>query len=481
MGLSPDSLSDRFERALEEILARVSICSDSANIRGAMAVAYSGGLDSSVLLRLAQKYAASHGIRLFAFHIHHGLSPNADAWLVHCETEARHLGVHFAARQVCIDNAARSGVEEAARALRYAALGNLCREHGAALLLTAHHLDDQAETILLQLMRGSGVAGLSGMEAANTAPDLLGDPHLVMARPLLDVSRAELEEWGARAGSEHVEDESNADVRYARNALRHGVMPQLVKSFPGFQERLARTAGHMQAAQRLLDEVAQADLAACAVDACLELDRARSLSGERFDNLFRHWLGKHGIRMPSTSWLAEMRSQLLEAKDDAQICVLHPDCAIRRHRGRVYLTPRLDSGAADALPQEFSWQGESSVDFPAFHGRLHFEPALEGLEAAWLRAQILTIRHRQGGDMVKLAANRPGRSMKQHFQALGVPAWERPFLPLVTVARQVLYAAGIGMDCRHLHSGDGAYVRLRWEHALPSAFGRAEKLAKSRF
>ncbi|TCS33308.1 tRNA(Ile)-lysidine synthase [Paucimonas lemoignei] len=480
MGLSPESLPDRFERALEAILVRVSICSASSDIPRTMAVAYSGGLDSSVLLHLSQRYAVAHGIRLLAFHVHHGLSPNADAWLNHCEAEAQRLGILFEARQVRIDNAARSGVEEAARTLRYAALGDMCREHGAALLLTAHHLDDQAETILLQLVRGSGVAGLSGMDSANTAPDLLGDPHLVMARPLLDVSRAELEEWGARVGIEHVEDESNADVRYARNALRHGVMPQLAINFPGFQERLARTASHMQAAQRVLDEVAQADLAACSAGTCLELERVRALSSERFHNLFRHWLGRHGVRMPSASWLAEMRAQLLEAKDDAQVCVLHPDCAIRRHRGKVYLTPRLDSGA-DALPQEFIWQGQSSLDFPAFQGRLHFDVAPEGVDATWLRKQALIIRHRQGGDSVKLAANRPSRSMKQHFQALGIPAWERPFLPLVTVAGEVLYAAGIGMDCRHLKSGAGECIRLRWEHGWPASSLHTESLAKWRF
>jgi tRNA(Ile)-lysidine synthase len=471
------SLSDRFERALEAILARVSVCAASAAAAHAaatpadsvsIAVAYSGGLDSTVLLRLAQQYALASGIRLFAFHIHHGLSPNADAWLAHCREEARQLDVSFEARRVLLEDTARSGVEEAARTVRYAALGEMCRRHGVALLLTAHHQDDQAETVLLQLLRGSGVAGLSGMETLNAAPDLLGDAHLLMGRPLLEIGRAELEEWAAHAGIQHVEDESNADPRYARNALRHGVMPLLAQSFPGFQERLARSASHMQAAQRLLDELAQADLAACGDGACLDLERMRALSSERIDNLLRHWLGARGVRMPSTSWLAEMRAQVLEAKDDAQVCVSHPDCAIRRHRNRVYLTPKWDADAAGVAPQAFRWLGESRLEFPAFRGCLYFELAAEGLEAGWLRAQALTIRYRQAGDRVKLAANRPSRTMKQHFQALGVPAWERPFLPLVTAAQEVLYAAGIGMDCHRLESGQGEYFRLRWEHASPA-------------
>lgn len=365
-------------------------------------------------------------------------------------------------------------MEEAARTVRYAALGELCRQHGVALLLSAHHQDDQAETVLLQLLRGSGVAGLSGMETVNAAPDLLGDPHLLMARPLLEISRAELEEWAGRAGVGHIEDESNADPRYARNALRHGAMPQLSKSFPGFQARLARSAAHMQAAQRLLEELAQQDLAHCASGARLRLEPLRSLGDARIDNLLRHWLGVHGVRMPSTAWLVEMRAQLLGAKDDAQVCVLHPDCAIRRHRGHACLTPKWDEGSADVQPQAFRWQGEACLAFADFKGVLHFDPVREGeggLDAGWLRSQVLTIRYRQGGDMVKLAANRPSRSMKQHFQALGVPAWERPFLPLVTAAREVLYAAGIGMDCRHAGSAQGERVRLRWEHALTPQIG----------
>lgn len=463
------ALSDRYQRALEAILARVSFCSgapDTPAAPAAIAVAYSGGLDSSVLLRLAQQDAAARGIPLFAFHIHHGISANADAWLAHCEREAGRLGVTFVARRVRLDAGERSGVEEAARVLRYAALGDLCRQHGVVLLLTAHHLDDQAETVLLQLLRGSGVAGLSGMDAVNAAPTLLGDATLLMARPLLDVSRAELEAWAGRAGVVHVEDESNADARYARNALRHGVMQQLGASFPGFQERLARSAGHMQAAQRLLLQLAQDDLATCADGACLDLDCLRALSSERLDNLLRHWLGVHGVRMPSTSWLAEMRAQLLDAKADAQLCVSHPDCAIRRHRNRVYLTPKRDADAACVAPQSFGWQGEACLDFPAYQGRVHFEPAEEGLDAAWLRQQTLLIRYRQGGDVVKLAANRPTRSLKQHFQALGVPPWERPFLPLVTAAQEVLYAAGIGMDSHRMAAGQGAYIRLRWEHRV---------------
>ncbi|HEY1150958.1 MAG TPA: tRNA lysidine(34) synthetase TilS, partial [Pseudoduganella sp.] len=233
-----------------------------------VAIALSGGLDSSALLHLSHAWSrsatpivspadapeldAALTPRLYAFHVHHGLSPNADAWLAHCERACAALGITFASRRITLDDK-RSGTEAAARKQRYAALGQMCREHGVKLLLTAHHQDDQAETILLQLLRGSGPAGLSGMDAANRAPGLLGSDDILLARPLLAASRTELEQYVREHGITHIEDESNADQRYARNALRHSVMPQLERAFPGYQERFARSARHAQSAQRLLD------------------------------------------------------------------------------------------------------------------------------------------------------------------------------------------------------------------------------------
>lgn len=451
------SLADAFERALGVIRARVS-ASESR-----MAVAYSGGLDSAALLHLAHEYATVHGIGLFAFHIHHGLSPNADAWLQHCEKDCVQRGIRFDARRVNLIERGRDGIEQAARISRYAALGELCRAHGVPLLITAHHQDDQAETVLLQLLRGSGVAGLSGMEIANTAPDLLGDSELIIGRPLLGVSRAELERFVAQQNIGHVEDESNSDFRYARNALRHNVMPSLDVFFPGFQKRIARSAQHAQSAQRLLTELAEQDLAACADGDCIDIEGLRRFGMDRIDNLLRHWFALRGVRMPSTTWLREMRTQLLDAKEDAQVRVTHPDCEIRRYRSRIHLTQRLDDASLQVLPIAFRWQGESFLHFPSYGGSLHFDPAAEGLDAAWLRTHEMQIRHRSGGETLKPAPNRPTRSLKHHYQALNIPAWERLRLPVIMANRELLYAAGIGMNWRNLPSGGAQVICLRWE------------------
>ena len=435
-----------------------------------LAIAYSGGLDSSALLHLLHRYAQKNNIKLHAFHIHHGLSPHADDWLMHCAAVCTALEIPFSAQRVQLKNIESDGIEAAARSSRYAALGALCRAHQIGLLLTAHHQDDQAETVLLQLLRGSGVAGLSGMESANHARELLGDAALLMARPLLGVSRRQLADFVAASSIRYLDDESNQDMRYARNALRHQVMPALLEAFPGFQQRLARTASHAQSAQRLLVELAAQDNAHCADGSGLVISRLRTLSSERIDNLLRYWFAVHRVRMPSTAWLSELRHQLFDAKADAQLCVTHADCLLRRHRDRVYITPRLPEIDPDDKPLiAFDWREQAQLEFDGFGGRLLFESADIGFSASWLAQQTFTIGLRRGGERVKLAANRPTRALKYHYQAADVPAWERERLPIVYLNKSVLFAAGIGMDCHHFSTIDEPRIALRWEFDCSSA------------
>ena len=306
------------------------------------------------------------------------------------------------------------------------------------------------------------------MEVLSRAPDLLQTEEVWIGRPMLDVSRMELETFVASLGIAYVNDESNADVRYTRNALRHGVMPSLSQHFPGYAERLGRSARHAQAAQRLLDQLAAQDMASCLDGDRLSLDALNVLQdSDRIDNVFRYWFASKGVRMPSTAWLAEMRRQLSSIHDDAQIRVTHGDCVIRRYRGRVYMTPRLDEKAFENNPAiAFRWNGDASIEFPVFRGRLHFERVAPGtgLDPGWLRVLELCLHARRGGERLKTAHGRPARSLKQHYQALHIPAWERPFLPLVSTAcRQLVFAADIGLNLDGIPDGD---IGLRWEKTI---------------
>jgi tRNA(Ile)-lysidine synthase len=250
-------------------------------------------------------------------------------------------------------------------------------------------------------------------------------------------------------------------------------MPALAQAFPGFQQRFARTAAHAQSAQRLLTELAEQDLRACLDGEALDIAPLRALSLDRIHNLLRHWFATRSLAMPSTAWLAELVEQLLEARDDAQMLVTHPHAHLRRHRGRLFITPRLadlagmrdpdDEGIIDKHGEAFVWSGEAQLAFPAYGGVLHFEVSGQGFDPGWLRAQHLVIDFRKGGERLKLAPNRPTRSLKAHYQACDIPAWERTRLPIVSANDELLFAAGLGMDCRHFGEAGGELISLRWE------------------
>ncbi|MEA5097921.1 MAG: tRNA lysidine(34) synthetase TilS [Burkholderiaceae bacterium] len=447
-----------FERALDSILARVSVSAPDSWPKS-IAVAYSGGLDSSVLLHLAHAYVLRRDIRLAAFHVHHGLSPNADDWLAHCEHECIRLAINFDVRRVNLARDDGNGLEAAARIARYAALGEMCRAHRVPFLLTAHHQDDQVETVLLQMLRGAGLAGISGMSDASLAPDLLGDAQTRIVRPLLGLTRVVLADYALASDIGHIEDESNADVRHPRNALRNDLWPLLQTHFPAFRECLARSAQHAQSAQRLLDELAAQDLVLCAQGDELIAERVSGLGADRADNLLRHWLALKGLRMPSSAWLHEARAQLLNACADAQVCVTLDGVDVRRYRNRIMLTASRMTDKPAPVP--FCWVGEASRSFPALNGVLYFDVADGGFAPDWLRAQPLSLECHQGGGRLKLVQNQPNKGLKGLYQERGIPAWERRRLPLVYAGAALLFAAGIGQDCRFPQAADG--IVLRWE------------------
>lgn len=447
------TLADRFERALHEILGRVCIS------EGGVAVAYSGGLDSSVLLHLVNAYARQRQLRVYAFHVHHGLSPNADAWLRYCQHECERLSMPFAASRVTIDIRSPFGTEQAARSKRYEALGELCRQHQVKVLLTAHHENDQVETVLLQMLRGCGVAGIGGMEEMCLAPRLLGDAQISLVRPLLGVARAELEHFASVHAICHIDDESNADTRYTRNALRHDVLPVLAECFPGFEQRISRLGEHARAAQRLLNVLAEQDLAACREGDRLRLDQMRRLDEDRVNNLLRYWFALHHLRMPSSAWLTELRVQLFSCDADARIRVTHPECEVRRYRNRMLLVRR---GAASQAPaQHFFWRGERMIEFADWRGSVEFLQAEEGVDVDWLQGRELVLDVRRSSELFKPSAKRPSRSLKHHFQAAGIPEWERDRLPVIRSYGKLLFVAGLGWNWREVSVCAGG-VHLLW-------------------
>ena len=444
-----------FQRALEDILARV-VVSDR------IALAYSGGLDSTVLLHLAAAACTQRGVKLFAFHVHHGLSPNADRWLAHCEAQSQQAGVAFVARQVQINPHDKLGIEQAARLARYDALADMCTSNDVPLLLTAHHQDDQAETVLLQLLRGAGVAGLSAMAMLQSEHALLGT-GIALGRPLLEMTRADLELWADTHAITHIVDESNDDLRFRRNEVRHQLMPLLEQQLPGVQKSIARSARHLQTAQRLLDELAAMDLQSCGDRDALVIERIGQLGDDRLDNLLRYWLRQCGAdHYPSDAQLSQLREQMLHARDDAHPLLSLCGLTLERHSGHLL------ANSADLLPTNLPselllhWQGESEIAIPAWQGRLVFDTAVgPGLDRAQLLQGPLRLRPRSGGERLKLDPKRPSRTLKNLFQESDVPARERVWLPLLYIGDELVFAAGLGMDVRAGRASEG--ICLRWQ------------------
>lgn len=423
------------------------------------AVGLSGGPDSVALARCAAHYAQSHRLPLLCFHVDHGLSAQAAAWTRASEQVGAVLGVPVHVARVSVDMGSGDGIESAARDARYLALAEMAKHHGAGLVLLAHHQDDVAETVLHRLLRGSGVDGVRGMRASfeRHGASFLR-PWLALPRaPLL----AQTQAWAAHHGIALADDPTNLDARYARGALRRDVLPAIAVHWPGYRATLTRFARQAESATEVLREVAASDLAAIGDTdgGGLRLAGLLALSEARQALVLRAWLASRSLALPSEARLNELLVQLRTARSDRQIAWPHEGYVVRRYRDQVMLAKdAVVDGAATSV--DLVWRGDTSVAIDAFGGVLHFEPAGEGIDPAWLQAGGLAICMRRGGERLRLQPGGPSRTLKNLYQELGIPQWERNRLPLVYRDEQLVYAAGLGADVRAPHSAPG--VRLRW-------------------
>jgi len=429
---------------------------DASAASGPYAVALSGGRDSVALLDALLAYARPRGRAVIALHIHHGLSPNADAWSAHCAALCETYAIPFVARRVTVPQAPRDSVEASARRARYDALAAAAHDAGAATVLLAHHRDDQAETLLLQLLRGAGPHGLAAMPASRV------DAHgLRWLRPLIDVSRTAIEAYVADRGLRYVDDESNADARYARNALRHIVAPALAAFAPDYTVTLARAAQLQADAARLVDDLAAADGGRAVDEGGLGRAALMALPAYRARNLLRWYLRGHGLPPPSRARLAAMLAQLAVERPDARVRLAHAGAEIGVHRDRVVVH------APPPPTYELPWNGEAVLALP--HGRLTFAATHDGgLDPNRLHPGTFVVRPRRGGERLALDAGRPRRALKSVLRESGVPPWERTALPLLFCGNDLAAVPGLGVDVGFRADPGRAGVVLVW---TPAGFG----------
>lgn len=413
-------------------------------------VGLSGGRDSVALLQALAEAGAALPLQLSALHVHHGLSANADAWADFCADLCRSLGVPLRIVRVRVDDACGEGLEAAARRARYAAFA----EVEADWLALAHHRDDQAETLLLNLLRGAGAHGLAAMPAERP---LTPGAALRLVRPLLAASRREIEDWLTSRGAAWIDDESNADERLRRNFLRNEILPRLAGVFPEPSAALARAAARLAESAALADAVARADAAGVVDGETLLLPAFNALPAARRANLLRRELHCRGRRMPDARHLAEILRQLASAAADAAPRFAVDGGELRVERGRLHF-----GAAPAAAPASLPWRGE--VSLPWAGGVLRFvEGVGVGLSRARLADAEVCVRGRIGGERLQPHPRRPRRPLKKLLQEGGVPASARQALPLLYCGDELVWVAGVGVDVRFAAAPGEAGVLPIWE------------------
>jgi tRNA(Ile)-lysidine synthase len=378
-----------------------------------VAVGLSGGVDSVVLLDMWRRRAAAERFPLQAIHVHHGLSPNADRWAEFCRRLCKRLGVPLVVKKVKVVKRGQ-GREAAAREARYGVFKNV----PVQTLVLAHHLDDQAETVLMNLLRGAGLQGASGMRRESRAHGK------TLLRPLLDVPREAILAYAREHGLEWIEDESNADESLTRNFVRRRLAPLLDERFPSWKYALARAARHF----------------------------SRREAGAQ--DLLRKFLQTKGLRAPSEAKLVEMLKQLTAR--GSRTLIEHDGARLRVYRGKIV----QEKSAAARVAVSLAWKGESRLKIAELGGELRFRRARgKGIAAS---ATPLRVRLREGGERLQPDPRRPRRTLKNLFQEAGVPPWERDRLPLLTRGDDVVWVPGLGVDVKYRAAKNASGILPEW-------------------
>ncbi len=429
---------------IEQALARVPGFSR-------VVVGFSGGLDSTVLLDLVRRWQQLHpSISLLALHINHQLQAAADQWQLHCELLCQHWAVPFASEVVRVDPA-KASLEQAARQVRYAAFKRHVREQD--VLLLAHHRDDQVETLLQRLLRGSGPLGLGGMGTVSRVQDM------TVLRPLLELDRSELEVWARDEQLHWINDPSNQDVTPERNFIRAQVLPLLRTRWPRLNQTVARSARLSRSSAELLDELAQLDAdGLCQPGKPLPLDVLTALSLSRSMNLLRFWIRLQGLTPPSEAQLHRVLEEMLPCGEDAQPELVWGGNQLRRYRQALYCVPVLSP--PHGKPVSFSLR-EPLPSLPV--GKLWQRPD-QGVAFARSRlAQApLALQTRMGGERIK-PTGRPANSLKHWLQVCAVPPWWREHWPILYCGDQIAGLPGLLVCEGFSPVTDDDAVWLDWE------------------
>lgn len=440
-------------------------------------VALSGGLDSSLLLLLASRYLAEFRQQsVTAIHVHHGLSDHADQWQAHCQALCDQLGVELIARKVILTHQ-KKGIEEAARSARYEVFEQLLTDD--AVLLQGHHQNDQAETVLLRLMRGAGAKGIASIPPRRALNEAWID------RPFLSVPRSVLLETANDVHLEWIEDESNSSLDFDRNYLRHEIVPKLEARWKGAVGRLATSAAHCRESAALEDALAEIDLTNVrqgGVNDGLSIESLNALPVIRQRNVVRYWLQQQGVGFPGEKNFKRIWTELLEARDDANPVIAWSQGCIRRYQGVVFAltlheTAHQNTAMTEIIVDASKVTVESGVFYQSdlagkcyslcvvhcqAHSHLMESQEQEGCLRLPLKGEQISIRFRQGGEIFKPVGSKHHRTLKKWLQMHNIPPWLRDSIPLLYYNER-LVAVGDqwlmdGFQCKQGAEG----IEIKW-------------------
>ena len=413
-------------------------------------IAYSGGLDSHVLLHLCSQQQTIK-TKLTAVYVHHGLQKEADNWSIHCQQQAKKLGVNFKVLHVNAKPSNQQSPEEAARDARYQALKQLL--HSTDVLLVAQHREDQLETVLLQLFRGAGVQGLSAMAEIS----IFGQGQLL--RPLLDCSQQSLKNYANQLHLNWVEDPSNQCDNFERNFLRNQIIPQLKTHWQALDKTVARTAKHCANAQKLLTTLA-VDLLAKLMntDHSLPIEALLSLENHQRSLVIRQWFAHFNLKMPSVQFIDQLFNHVITAKKGANPILERHDCQIRRYQNKLHCLI-TDNMTLNPL----CWLQKNEKLSLSESSYLQLLSKNTGISQDLWQTSIITIKYRSGGERIALPNRKGHHSLKKLFQEANIPPWERERIPLIYLNDNLIAIADLWISSAVFITGtDKNCYQLKW-------------------
>jgi len=392
-------------------------------------VALSGGVDSTVLLHLMRHLHLQHKLPLSAIHINHQLQEQSDGWAHHCAELCEKWQIPVLIEKVEVLQSGH-GIESDARTARYQLFEAQLEPDD--ILLQGHHRDDQAETVIMRLMRGSGVRGLAAIPETRE----IGGGRVV--RPLLQLSRRQIVDYATHHRLKWIEDPSNRDISIERNLIRQEILPRMEAHRSGVKKALVRSAGQFLESAELLDQLAELDLDGARLEPLqIDCDQLLKLERARCRNLLRYWISSNGFLPPSSMVIDRIINEGLHSRSDAHPLIDWVGAEVRRYRNRLYLMRRLAAGSSRT---PVAWDIQSELPLGDGLGFLKSSRCMaEGIAAQLLVNSELTVRWREGGERIRPQGREEHHTLKNLFQEAGIPPWQRERYPLIYLGDKLAY------------------------------------------